>query len=185
MKERYTNTQCITVFCVVSDQSESRWWPHTMPKKVHTMARKHRNWIMGQCKRVALSMKKSSRSCLGLQILQISIRLSINGMCWTSKSHPWRPQLKTYRTAAGSAANILMPNIIGQIQRSCGAHASMHQSCFGSKSFKGHLIYEINSIWLVETTFGGVLLVPGLYLSVYLNPSQAFKMFLLRMGGWH
>ncbi len=100
----------------------------------------------GNAGELPLSMKKSSRSCLGLQILQISIRLSINGMCWTNKSHPWRPQLKTCRTAGGSAANILMPDIIGHIQRSCGAHASMHQSCFGSKSFMGNLIYEISSI---------------------------------------
>ena len=34
----------------------------------------------------------------GLQILQISIRLSICGICWTDKSDPRRLHLTTYRT---------------------------------------------------------------------------------------
>ncbi|KAK3563425.1 hypothetical protein QTP86_028167 [Hemibagrus guttatus] len=40
----------------------------------------------------------SLRSWLDLLIPQISIQSSIYGMCWTNKSHPWRPRLTTYRT---------------------------------------------------------------------------------------
>ncbi len=41
----------------------------------------------------------SSGCCLGLQISQISIRLSIYGICWTNKSDPWRPHLTTCQTS--------------------------------------------------------------------------------------
>ena len=44
------------------------------------------------------NMMKCSRCCPGLQILQISIRLSICGMCWNDKSDPRRIHLATYRT---------------------------------------------------------------------------------------
>uniref|UniRef100_A0A8C4N7B6 Transposase Tc1-like domain-containing protein n=1 Tax=Eptatretus burgeri TaxID=7764 RepID=A0A8C4N7B6_EPTBU len=44
------------------------------------------------------NMMKCSRCFPGLQILKISIRLSICGMCWTDKSDPRRLHLTTYRT---------------------------------------------------------------------------------------
>jgi len=41
---------------------------------------------------------KSTRCCSGLQIPQISIELSICGMCWTNKFDPWRLYFAAYRT---------------------------------------------------------------------------------------
>lgn len=44
------------------------------------------------------NITKSSKCCLGFQIAQISIQLSIYGMCWMSKSDPWKRHLTTCRT---------------------------------------------------------------------------------------
>ncbi len=85
------------------------------------------------------NMIRSSRCCLGLPISQISIQLSIYGMCWMknlingglAESIQSNPSLQL-AGFKGSAANVLVPETTGHIQRSSEVHALMCESCFGS-----------------------------------------------------
>ncbi len=98
---------------------------------------------MGQCRRVAFVHEKEFKV---LPWPPNSPDLNPTEHQWDVLDQQILSMEAPTQKLAGSAANILIPDIIGHIQRSCGAHASMHQSCFGSKSFMGHLIYEISSI---------------------------------------
>lgn len=122
------------------------WWRMTCFSRIMHPSTLHRLFRNG----LSIMMKKSSRCCPVLQIPQLSIWMSIYGMCWTN-SNPWWLQ---HTGLEVSPVNVLVPDTTGHLKGSGRVHASAGRICLVARGWPTGILgsHVVIMFWLIWCT---------------------------------